>query len=196
MPSLRGRLKSAIVFAALTAVAPLGCGADETRVEGAVSRVASAVASRDYDALFALIDERSRFALSSVYHARHQAADVIRASYPADARAQALTELGDAVGAQSPVELFRLRCPETCVSQLAAPLGAPRAVREDGEQTVVTTVRDTELALHRGKDGRYGLVWQTDALVRERSRAAAELDLIQKNARAYKARQALQDPTR
>jgi hypothetical protein len=187
-------LKSAIVFAALAAVAPLGCGADETRVEGAVSRAASAVASRDYDALFALIDERSRFALSSVYHARRQAADVIRESYPADARAQALAELGDAVGAQSPVELFRQRCPAACVSQLAAPLGAPRAVREDGEQTVVTTVRDTEFALHRGKDGRYGLVWQTDALVRERSRAAAELDLIQKNARAYKARQALQEP--
>ena len=158
-----------------------------------MARAAAAVASRDHAALLDMLDERARSALQSVYRARQQAAATIRESYPADARAAALAELGDAAVATSAVELFRARCPDACVAQLGAPLGAPRSVRVDGDLTLVTTVRNTELTLHRGKDGRYGLVWQTDALIRERSRAAAELDLIQKNARAYQAQRALRE---
>ncbi|MET0341996.1 MAG: hypothetical protein ABW252_13405 [Polyangiales bacterium] len=191
MPSRRDGLKSAIAFAALSAVAGAGCGGDPTRIEGAVSRAASAVASHDHAELFSLIDERARFSLASVHHARRQAAGIIRAEYPAEGREAALAELGDAALAETAVDLFRRRCPAACVAALGAPLAAPRTVSEQGDVTIVDTVRDTRITLHRGKDGRYGLVWQTDALIRERSRAAAELDLIQKNARAYQAQRAL-----
>jgi hypothetical protein len=193
MPSLRQPLKSAIVIAALTLVAVASCTGDATRVDGAVARAAAAVASRDPEALLEVLDERSRSALQSVYRARQQAAATIRESYPDEAQADALAELGDAATAESAADLFRMRCPDTCVATLGAPLGAPRSVREAGDLTVVTTVRDTELTLYRGKDGRYGLVWQTDAWIRERSRAAAELDLIQKNARAYATQRALRE---
>jgi hypothetical protein len=196
MPSPRGRLKSAIVVAALAAAGLLSCTGDATRVDGAVARAAAAVASRDHAALLEMIDERARSALQSVYRTRQQAAATIRESYPVEAQAAALVELGDAATAESSVALFRMRCPEACVDQLGAPLGAPRTVREDGDLTRVTTVRDTELTLHRGKDGRYGLVWQTEALMRERTRAAAELDLIQKNARAYQAQRALRESSK
>ena len=193
MPSLRARLKSAIVVAALAPLGLLSCTGDATQVEGAVARAAAAVASRDHAALLEMIDERARSALQSVYRARQQAAATIRASYPVEARAAALAELGDAAEATSALALFQMRCPDACVTQLGDPLGAPRTVREEGDLTRVTTVRGSELSLHRGKDGRYGLVWQTDALMRERARASAELELIQKNARAYEAQRALRE---
>jgi hypothetical protein len=161
------------------------CGGDPTTVEGALSHAASAVARGDYEDLFACIDERSRFALSSVYYARRRAAQLIRESYPKPAQASALGELGDAAQAESAVDLFRRRCDEACVQAFSAQLGAPRRVRSEGRLVTVETVRGTTAQLYRGDDGRYGLVWDTAALARERTRTAAELDLIQKNAALY-----------
>lgn len=179
------------ILAVAIVLALSGCSSDPKSVEGALSRAASAVGSRDYPALFASLDERARFALGSVYRARKRAEEVIRTSYPPAAQPRALAELGDAIGADSEVELFRRRCGDDCLAALAAQLGAPRAVRTDGEVTVVETVRGTEARLYRASDGRYGLVWNTDALVRERTRAAAELDLIQKNGATYRSEQGL-----
>ena len=167
------------------------CGGDPTTVAGAVSAAASAVGNRDHASLFPLLDERGRFALGATHRARHQAAALIRETYPEPERTTALAELGDAVTAATATDLFAQRCPDACLSELARSLGAPREVKVDGPLTRVTTVRGTELGLYRAEDGRYGIVWETDALVRERSRAAAELDLIQKNAAAYRAQHAL-----
>jgi hypothetical protein len=168
-----------------------GCSGDPTTVEGALSQAASAVARSDYGDLFAVIDERSRFALSSVYFARKQAAQLIRDSYPKELQAAALQELGDGAQAESAVDLFRLRCDANCVQSFAAQLGAPDKTRVEGRLAVVQTVRGTTTELYRGDDGRYGLVWETAALARERTRSAAELDLIQKNAALYRSQRAL-----
>lgn len=167
------------------------CGSDAKTVEGALSNAASAVGARDYEALFQALDERARFSLSSVYQARTLAAQVIRDNYPVEARASALAELGDAVHAKSSVALFRARCDDACLDALAASIGAPREVRIEDRIAIVQTVRGTETRLYRADDGRYGLVWDTDALMRERTRAAAELDLIQKNGEVYRSQRAL-----
>jgi hypothetical protein len=58
-------------------------------------------------------------------------------------------------------------------------------VEKRGELTHVRTVRGGELDLYRGQDGGYGIVWNTDALRRESTRAFAELDLIRRNANLY-----------
>jgi hypothetical protein len=183
--------------AALLVLATLGvaaCSADPTTVEGALSAAASAVGARDHDALLQVLDERARFSLSSVYQARTLAAGVIRESYPADAQAAALAELGDAVAAHSTVELFRARCGDACLDAFAATLGAPSEVRMEDRVAIVKTVRGTEARLYRADDGRYGLMWETSALMRERTRAAAELDLIQKNGQLYRSQRALSGP--
>ena len=180
------------VLALTLGCALAACAADSTTVEGALARAASAVASRDYEDLFAAIDERSRFSLSSVYFARKEAAKVIRESYPTDLQASALHDLGDAVQATSAVDLFRRRCDALrCVESFADRLGAPRRVRTEGRAAEVETVRGTTAELYRGEDGRYGLVWETAPLMRERTRSAAELDLIKKNAALYRSQRAL-----
>lgn len=168
------------------------CAGDPKTVPGALSRAASAAGDRDASALFPLIDERARFALGAVHGARRKAAELIRASYPAAAQAGAIAELGDAATAETATALFARRCGNNCLDALAHTIGAPRTVREEGGLTHVETVRGTSLTLYRAGDGQYGLVWETDALVRERARAAAELDLIQKNAAAYREQRSLQ----
>ena len=167
------------------------CSSDAKTVEGALANAASAVGARDYAALFQALDERARFSLSSVHLARKVAARVIRANYPPEAQASALAELGDAVDVESDVELFRARCDDACLDALSASLGAPREVRIEDRIAIVQTVRGTETRLYRADDGRYGLVWDSTALMRERTRAAAELDLIQKNGELYRSQRAL-----
>lgn len=190
----RQRADSSCGASALAVVGSIwlaACGSDPTQIEGALSRASSAVASRDHAALFAMIDERSRFALAAVYGARQRAAEVIRTSYPPEAQSAALRDLGDAVEAESAVDLFRRRCDDACVQAFASVLGAPSEVHSDGDESVVRTVRGTETRLHRGKDGQFGLVWETAALARERTRASAELELIEANGETYRAQQAL-----
>lgn len=186
----------ALLLAAIVGVSQPACGADPTTVEGALARTASAVGARDHVALFAALDQRARFALSSVYKARSLAAAEIRASYPPEAQASALAELGDAVQAKSDVDLFRLRCDDACLDGFASILGAPTAVQVEGRISTVKTVRGTEAQLYRDDAGSYGLVWETAALVRERTRAAAELDLIQKNGAQYRSQRALEGSRR
>ncbi|HEX5658406.1 MAG TPA: hypothetical protein VFX59_14485 [Polyangiales bacterium] len=144
------------------------------------------MAAHDHRALLQALDQRARDSLSSVYFARKAAAEEIRANYPPDAQAQALAELGDAVQADSDAALFALRCPDPCLDALAGSLGAPRSVRVNDRISLITTVRDTEAELYRADDGTYGLVWESAALMRERTRAAAELDLIKKNGAQYR----------
>jgi hypothetical protein len=178
---------------AIAAFLLAACGPDPRTVEGALSAAASAVAARDHAALLQALDERARNSLSSVYFARKAAAEEIRASYPQQAQPNALSELGDAVQAESDVELFEQRCGDACLDALASTLGAPRSVKTEGRIAIVATVRGTEAQLYRGDDGRYGLVWESSALMRERTRAAAELDLIKKNAGQYRAQRALSE---
>lgn len=181
-----------MLLSAIAAISLAGCGADPTTVEGALARAASAVGARDHEALFAALDQRARFALSSVYKARSVAAQEIRSSYPQSAQRSALAELGDTVDAKSDVDLFRRRCGDGCLDGIAAMLGAPASVQVEGRISTIKTVRGTEAQLYRDDDGRYGLVWETPALVRERTRAAAELDLIQKNGAQYRSQRALE----
>ena len=78
------------------------------------------------------------------------------------------------------------------MDRFASLLGAPREVQRDGMLWTVNTVRGTTLALYRSEAGHYGLVWETPALLRERVRAAAELDLVKKNGELYRERHALE----
>ncbi|MDB4985336.1 MAG: hypothetical protein JWN04_514 [Myxococcaceae bacterium] len=194
MSDLRARARHLLAVCSLVIAA--SCSADAKTVEGALALAASAVGARDHDALFQALDERARYSLASVYQARTLAAKVIRESYPPEARASALAELGDAVNAHSSVELFRARCGDRCLDAIASSLGAPGDVKLEGRVAVVKNVRGTEARLYRADDGRYGLVWETAALMRERTRAAAELDLIQKNGVLYRSQRALRDADR
>jgi len=178
--------------AAALAITATACGGDASTVEGALASAASAVGARDYGAMFQALDERARFSIGSVFQTRRRAADIIQADYPPEARASALGELGDALEVDSATDLFRRRCPDACLDAIAGSLGAPSAVHVEGRIATVKTVRGTEAKLYRADDGRYGLVWESEALMRERSRAAAELDFIQKNAATYRAQNALQ----
>jgi hypothetical protein len=185
------RSVAAIALAGCALSVLAACGSDLTTVAGVVSAAASAVGNRDQASLFPLIDERARFALGATHQARQRAAALVRETYPEPERTTALTELGDAAIADSVSDLFARRCADPCLAALARTLGAPREVEVDGPLTRVTTVRDTELTLYQAKDGRYGIVWETEALARERTRAAAELDVIAKTAVAYRAQRAL-----
>ena len=181
-------------FAALLALTLVcGCEPDARTVEGALGKAATALARRDARALFRVIDQRARHALAAVVQARREAAKVVRASYPAPEQSLALAALGDALQAEDAAGLFALRCPTACLDVLAAQVGAPAEVHSAGPVSRVRTVRGGELTLYRGTDTWYGIEWHTQDLMRERTRAAAELDLVRKNAEIYRRAQALAD---
>jgi hypothetical protein len=78
------------------------------------------------------------------------------------------------------------------MADLGARLGAPVAQVARGAELEVRTARGGTLRLYRGKTGAYGIVWNTDALSAERSRAAREWIQIQKNAEVSRRRRAIE----
>lgn len=187
------RLRASVnpLILALSSLFACASSADPRTVEGALARAASALAEDDPTALFRVIDQRARHAMAAIVQARKEAAEVIRKSYPEAERERALAALGDAKDAADAAALFAMRCPTTCRRELAARVGAPAEQREEGEIVVVRTARGSEVRLYRGNDTWYGIEWHTDELIRERTRAAAELDLVQRNAKLYEERDAL-----
>ncbi len=163
----------------------MACGSDPRQVDGAIASVVAAASKHDAENLFEVIDQRARFAMGGLVKARKQAAEVILAHYPKEAQGQALESLGDAYRADSGAALFALRCNAACMDGIAAKMASPKEVSEEGDLARVVTVRGDTLELFRGNDGRYGVVWNTENLKRETTRAYAELDLIQKNAELY-----------
>jgi hypothetical protein len=176
----------------LLAVAGCGDGKPDPRtVRGALAAAAQAVEARDAARLFRVVDQRARHALASIVSSRAEAKRLIEADYPQNERAAALAALGDAATVSSAAELFALRCDAACLDGLAAQLGAPASEQRQGASVVVRTARGQTLHMHAGSDTWYGLVWNTDALIEERARAARETEQIRDNAALYARRRAL-----
>jgi hypothetical protein len=154
-------------------------------VRGALSAAAGAVGQHDERALFLALDQRARYALDAIVNARKEARSLIERTYPPEDAPAALAALGDAASAARGSELFGRRCDTRCMDELGTHLAAPRTIREDGPLATVETVRGGHVTLYRADDGTYGLVWNSDALVRERARAYAELELTKRNAALY-----------
>ena len=184
----------AVLCVSVLLVAALaGCFSPDPRsVEGALARALEAATAGDARQLYKVIDERSRHAMISIVADRRLAAEVIGRSYPDEARAPALAALGDAARAEDAAGLFALRCGAECLADFASKLGAPRERHTAGEDVRVLTTRGAELTLHLGSDTWYGIVWHTGELSRERDRAAAEREQVQRNAALYEQRSALQ----
>lgn len=176
------------------AVLLIGCQDPDPRtVRGALAAASRAAQAADARQLFRLIDRRARAAMGSIVADRRQSAQSIAADYPEAERAAALAALGGAERARDAADLFAQRCAAECLTELAEQLGAPEreTPRGDGELEV-TTVEGRVLRMYRGKDGWWGLVWHTQALSEERTRAARERLQIEANAGVYRRRRALE----
>src|SRR5688572_2641708 len=91
------------------AVLSTACGdkrPDPRTVEGTLTWAAQKIEARDRRSLFRVIDQRSRHAMASIVADRRRAAELIRASYAEDARADALADLGDAATVPDAAGLF------------------------------------------------------------------------------------------
>ena len=171
----------------------LGCtDSSDSRIRASLAASADALEARDAVRAFEILDERARFAMAATVKARAAAKALIEADYPAAERARALLALGDAGQVATPQDLFRRRCEARCLHQLAELVGAPVSHVPDGDEVVVTTVRGTTLHMHAGHDGRYGIVWNTQALSDERAQASRELVQIRENAGVYRRRRELE----
>jgi len=164
---------------------------DPREVEGALAKAIQAVAEGDKAELFKVIDQRARHALISIVADRRSAAQSIREGYPKENQAAALQELGDAAEANDAVDLFARRCGDDCMRSLRETLAGPRSIERDGKLVHVLTTRGGKLDLYLGSDTWYGIVWNTEELDRERDRAAAEREQIQRNAELYAFRKTL-----
>jgi hypothetical protein len=184
-----------LVALASLASATLGCSPDTRSVEGALAAAARATESGDARALYKVLDERARHAMISIVRDRRRSAELVQAQYPEPERSRTLAALGEAAHVEDAASLFARRCDAGCMAAIAAQLAAPRSQRQAGAELVVDTARDTEVRLYRGSDTRYGLVWQTEALSRERNQAARDAEQIQKNADLYAKRRRLESPT-
>lgn len=191
------RCESTLRFGALAlTLGMLGCGPPDPRsVEGALGYAAARLESDDMRGLYDVIDERSRHAMISIVADRERAAAVIRQSYPRALREAALASLGDAATVQDAAGLFAERCDAACRDDLRSRVAAPRTTRREGDEVVVTTVLGTEVRLYRRQPGHwYGIVWHTDELDRERSRANRDLAMIRSNGATYARRRQLETP--
>jgi hypothetical protein len=144
--------------------------------------------AREPKQLFRVIDERARHAMDSIVADGQRARTAIEADYPPQERSAALASLGHAARCQSAAELFAMRCGARCMDELAAQIGAPVEQQPQGDEVLVKTSRGGRLRMHLGSDTWWGLVWNTEALIRERDRAAEVRRQIQANAARYRAR--------
>ena len=193
MPPALAQKTTALALLALLYTGGCGESAPDPRtVRGAIAAATLALEQRDSARLFRCIDQRARHAMASIVTDRKAAQALITAQYPQAERDAALQALGDAAQVATPAELFAKRCGAACMNALAAELGAPASEQPDGEEVVVTTVRGTTLHMHPGKDGYYGLVWNTRELSEERDRASRELGQITENASVYERRRTLE----
>jgi hypothetical protein len=165
---------------------------DQRTVRGALDAAARACEANDARALFSVVDRRGRDALFSIAHRRRLAAALVRTDYPEPERATALRALGDGADAKDAADLFAKRCPSACLSELAARLGAPVGQVTRGDELEVRTAAGATLRMYRGQDGLWGVVWHTDGLSEERTRAWRELVQIEENAAVYRRRRALE----
>jgi hypothetical protein len=190
------------LLAALALASSSGCAdepPDPRTVRGAIAAAAQSIETRDAGRLFRVIDQRARHAMASIVRDRRDAKALIEADYPAGEQQAALAALGDAALVEDAAALFALRCPEVCMRGLGEQLAAPQGEVPARPDVTVTTARGTTLYMHAGTDGRFGLVWHTQALSEERDRASRELLQIRDNAAVYKRRRALEagaDPSR
>ena len=153
--------------------------------------MAQALEADDGERLYRLLDERARHALISIHADRRAAAEIVRARYPEDQRAEVLASLGDAAEASTPEALFATRCARACRGELAASVGAPISQQREGDELVVTTSRG-ELRFYRAREGQWwGFVWQTERFDRERDVASRDLRQIQRNAEVFQRRDEL-----
>jgi hypothetical protein len=187
------RMRQGLVLSAMFLAA---CTPNMEEPEGVMGVLAQGCAGGSAEALFPAVDERSRFALDAIVDARQKAQKLILEHYPADAQKDALAELGGELDAANGAQLFARRCPAACVRQLCDKVGAVKEVVEAGgsarEQTTrVRTVRGGEYVLYRTPKLRYGVVFETDALIRERRRAFAALAAIDANTKIYARQKAL-----
>lgn len=167
------------------------CGPNLRDERGALAAAADAVAQRDSAALFRVLDQRARFSLDAIVTARRAARQIVEQSYPASEVAAAVAALGDAAAVENGAALFGERCGEPCLSAIGEGIAAPRTVALEGALARITTVRGDTVLLYHADDGSFGLVWHSDELMREKSRAFAELALIKRNAAVYAQKRAL-----
>jgi len=171
----------------------LGCyDPDPRSIEGALDGAARAIEASDGRRLFRVIDERARHAMYAIVKSRGEAAALVKADYPDQEKAQALAALGDAASVKDAPELFAARCTRACMDAIATQLGAPVRQERQGDEIVVTTARGGTLHMFPGSDGWFGLVWHTQELADERTRAARELLQIRDNAATYRRRRELE----
>jgi len=171
-----------------------GCGDPDPRtVRGALEMAANAVEARDARALFRVIDQRARQAMASIVADRRYAAELIERDYPVEERASALSGFGGAQRAVDAADLFAQRCATECLANFAQTLGAPTSQTQRGQGDLeVRTAPGGVLRLHLGQDGWWALVWNTEALSEERTRAARDRLQIEANAEVYRRRRALE----
>ncbi len=177
----------------ITALSGCDTRPDPNEVAGALAFAARAIEDGDSRELYQVIDERARHALHSIVHDRNAAAALVRETYPDSEQRRALAELGDAVTVDSAAGLFAARCDADCREELGAAIGGVERTEEDGDELVVHTTRGEPLRLYRRGEGHWwGIVWRTDELDRERSRANQDLRRVEANAETYRRRDRLE----
>lgn len=186
---------SVVLSVAASLVCVAGCFSPDPRsIDGALTYAAQAAEAGDTVKLFRILDQRGRHALDATVKLRQESAVIVRDNYPAAEVDAAIQELGDAVDAKDTESLFKKRCDSSCVEWFSSQVAAAAEQRVGGAEVSIRTVRDTNLTLHKGNDGWYGIVWQTEQLAAERERAARDLAQIQDNARVYRERKRLEEP--
>ncbi len=182
-----------LLIAVLCGACGIGDTPDPRSLDGAMAYLALSLERDDSRMLFRVIDERARHAMISIVTDRRKAAELIEETYPEAERAEALRDLGDAATVADAAALFALRCDATCRRELAASVGVPVETTEDGDEVVVRTSRGATVRMYRSAQGAWwGLVWNTDALDRERDRANQALQQIERNAETYRRRRGLE----
>lgn len=158
----------------------------DTTPQGAYLRIASAIGRQAPEDCFAYLEEEAQHAVFTILRYGKLAAARIAESYPAAARARALTRYAAARDSRGAPEMWaRLAAERGWLGRLRRDLSGVARVEIEGERATVVTARGTRYPFRRRPNGIWGLTMFTAELETEAQRHARDWELVQQAAADY-----------
>jgi hypothetical protein len=170
----------------LTLLLLAGCSRHPRSPEDAYRRLCQAVNGGDAAALFATLDQSTRWAWMTVQRCHREAYDIVLSNYPqGPVRERELRRFEAGATSETAADLFGREAGPSALRSLAPLVAAGAPVETHGGQAEVVLAGAQRLALAEGDDGSWGYAGlAADAKDRER-RAIHDLELVRTSAADY-----------
>ncbi len=177
---------------AFVAAAALGlsCSRGARSPEEGYRQLALAVQARDARALFAALDQETRWSWMTIQRSHREAYDIVQSVYPDGAeRARQIARFEAGAQSDGADALFATQVTDKDWQELAVIVSAqatPAATFRTSGDTATADVRGKAVPFRQGpKDGRWGYTGYAETAEATKRRAMTDLDLLRRSAADY-----------